>query len=86
MAPTKEEERNLKEYKDESPLKLGPAEKFLKAVLDVPFAFKRVEAMLYMATFDSEVEYLRRSFDTLEVPLYAIVLKLVSFPLCFDAY
>lgn len=66
MAPTKEEERNLKEYKDESPLKLGPAEKFLKAVLDVPFAFKRVDAMLYMATFDSEVEYLRRSFDTLE--------------------
>lgn len=66
MAPTKEEERKLKEYKDESPLQLGPAEKFLKAVLEVPFAFKRVDAMLYMATFDSEVEYLKRSFETLE--------------------
>ncbi|KAL0539954.1 hypothetical protein IC582_024176 [Cucumis melo] len=66
MAPTEEEERSLKEYKDDSPFKLGPAEKFLKVVLDVPFAFKRVDAMLYMANFDSEVEYLVRSFTTLE--------------------
>ncbi|GLU17914.1 hypothetical protein SLE2022_342610 [Rubroshorea leprosula] len=66
MAPTKEEERKLKEFKDESPFKLGPAEKFLKALLDIPFAFKRIDAMLYIANFDSEVEYLRRSFETLE--------------------
>lgn len=66
MAPTKEEERKLKEFKDESPFKLGPAEKFLKALLDIPFAFKRVDAMLYIANFDSEVEYLNRSFETLE--------------------
>lgn len=67
MAPTKEEECKLKEFKDESPFKLGPAERFLRAVLDIPFAFKRVDAMLYIANFDSEVEYLKRSFDTLEV-------------------
>ncbi|KAF7845110.1 formin-like protein 1 [Senna tora] len=67
MAPSKEEERKLKEHRDDSPTKLGPAEKFLKAVLDVPFAFKRVEAMLYIANFESEVEYLRKSFETLEV-------------------
>lgn len=67
MAPTNEEERKLREYSDKSPLKLGPAEKFLKAILDhVPSAFKRVDAMLYIATFDSEVEYLRKSFETLE--------------------
>ncbi|XP_022734133.1 formin-like protein 2 [Durio zibethinus] len=66
MAPTKEEECKLKEFKDESPFKLGPAEKFLKAVLDIPFAFKRVDAMLYIANFDSEIEYLKRSFETLE--------------------
>lgn len=69
MAPTKEEERKLKEFNDESPFKLGPAEKFLKAVLDIPFAFERVDAMLYIANFDSEVEYLLRSFETLEVNL-----------------
>jgi hypothetical protein len=69
MAPTKEEERKLAEFDDESPSKLGPAEKFLKAMLDIPFAFKRVDAMLYIANFDSEVEYLQRSFETLEVNL-----------------
>ncbi|KAJ8748151.1 hypothetical protein K2173_000559 [Erythroxylum novogranatense] len=66
MAPSREEERKLKEYKDDSPIKLGHAEKFLKAVLDVPFAFKRVDAMLYVANFDSEVDYLKKSFETLE--------------------
>ncbi|XP_043705001.1 formin-like protein 1 [Telopea speciosissima] len=66
MAPTKEEECKLKEYKDDSPYKLGPAEKFLKAVLDIPFAFKRVDAILYMANFDPEAEYLKKSFETLE--------------------
>lgn len=66
MAPIKEEERKLKEFKDASPFKLGPAEKFLNAVLDIPFAFQRVSAMLYIANFDSEVEYLERSFETLE--------------------
>ncbi|XWS47123.1 hypothetical protein CRYUN_Cryun14cG0125900 [Craigia yunnanensis] len=66
MAPTKEEERKLKEYKDDLSVKLGPAEKFLKTVLDIPFAFQRVDAMLYIANFESEVEYLKRSFETLE--------------------
>lgn len=76
MAPTKEEERKLKEYKDDTPMKLGPAEKFLKAVLDVPFAFKRVDAMLYISNFDSEVEYLKRSFQTLEVHFHFITTAL----------
>lgn len=67
MAPTKEEERKLKEYKEDSAIKLGAAEKFLKALLDVPFAFKRVDAMLYISNFESEVEYLKKSFETLEV-------------------
>ncbi|MBA0847412.1 hypothetical protein Goshw_017559 [Gossypium schwendimanii] len=66
MAPTMEEECKLKEYKDDSPVKLGPAERFLKMVLDIPFAFKRVDAMLYVANFESEVEYLKNSFETLE--------------------
>lgn len=67
MAPSKEEERQLKEHKDDSPTKLGLAETFLKAVLDVPFAFKRIEVMLYIGNFESEVEYLKTSFQTLVV-------------------
>lgn len=66
MAPTKEEEIKLREYCGDAS-KLGTAERFLKAVLEVPFAFRRVEAMLYRANFDSEVKYLRKSFQTLEV-------------------
>ncbi|KAL6573053.1 hypothetical protein OROHE_002529 [Orobanche hederae] len=65
MAPTKEEEIKLKEYNGEI-TKLGSAERFLKAILDIPFAFKRVEAMLYRANFNTEVAYLRKSFRTLE--------------------
>ncbi|XP_057784470.1 formin-like protein 6 [Salvia miltiorrhiza] len=65
MAPTKEEEIKLKDYKGESS-KLGSAERFLKAILDIPFAFRRVEAMLYRANFHTEVAYLRKSFQTLE--------------------
>ncbi|KAE8671466.1 Formin-like protein 1 [Hibiscus syriacus] len=65
MAPTKEEEIKLVEYNGDIS-KLGSAERFLKTVLDIPFAFKRIEAMLYRANFDAEVKYLRKSFQTLE--------------------
>uniref|UniRef100_A0A803KY86 Formin-like protein n=1 Tax=Chenopodium quinoa TaxID=63459 RepID=A0A803KY86_CHEQI len=66
MAPTKEEEIKLKDYNGDIS-KLGAAERFLKGILEIPFAFKRVEAMLYRANFDSEVKYLTKSFETLEV-------------------
>ncbi|KAJ1291680.1 hypothetical protein BS78_02G334400 [Paspalum vaginatum] len=65
MAPTKEEELKLKDYSGDIS-KLDPAEHFLKDVLEVPFAFKRVDAMLYRANFDAEVNYLKKSFGTLE--------------------
>ncbi|KAL1809989.1 hypothetical protein ACET3Z_026979 [Daucus carota] len=65
MAPTKEEEIKLRDYKGDLS-KLGSAERFLTAILDVPFAFKRVEVMLYRANFDTEIKYLRDSFKTLQ--------------------
>uniref|UniRef100_A0A1D1YKD1 Formin-like protein n=1 Tax=Anthurium amnicola TaxID=1678845 RepID=A0A1D1YKD1_9ARAE len=66
MAPTKEEELRLRDFTGDVS-KLGSAERFLKAVLDIPFSFKRIDAMLYRANFDSEVKYLRKSFECLEV-------------------
>lgn len=66
MAPTREEELKLREYREDAVSKLGAAESFLKAVLGIPFAFKRAEAMLYIANFDSEVDYLKTAFKTLE--------------------
>jgi hypothetical protein len=66
MAPTKEEELKLRDYNGDLS-KLGSAERFLKALLDIPFAFRRVDAMLYRANFETEINYLRKSFETLEV-------------------
>ena len=66
MSPTKEEEVKLRDYSGDLE-KLGTAERFLKTVLDIPFAFKRVDAMLYRANFETEINYLRKSFETLEV-------------------
>ncbi|KAJ4796319.1 Formin-like protein [Rhynchospora pubera] len=65
MAPTKEEELKLRNFSGDLS-KLGSAERFLKAVLDIPFAFKRVDAMLYRANFETEINYLKNSFETLE--------------------
>ncbi|KAJ1295906.1 hypothetical protein BS78_01G259200 [Paspalum vaginatum] len=65
MAPTKEEELKLRNFTGDLS-KLGSAERFLRAVLDIPFSFKRVDAMLYQANFEREINYLRKSFETLE--------------------
>ncbi|KAK1413613.1 hypothetical protein QVD17_35389 [Tagetes erecta] len=63
MAPTMAEEVGLKEMNDAL---FDPAEKFLKAVIHIPFAFKRVDAMLYISNFDIEVDYLKGSFETIK--------------------
>ncbi|PUZ63581.1 hypothetical protein GQ55_3G079500 [Panicum hallii var. hallii] len=66
MVLSNEEELKLKYFKDDSLTKLCPVEAFVKAMLDVPFAFKRVDAMLYIASFYLEVNQLRLSYATLE--------------------
>lgn len=81
MAPTKEEELKLRDFNGDLS-KLGSAERFLKTVLDIPFAFKRVDAMLYRANFETEVNYLRKSFETLEVKLLLILRLSVLTRIC----
>lgn len=66
MVPIKEEEAQLSGYKGDIN-ELGSAERFVKAMLDIPYAFLRVEAMLYRETFEDEVVHLRNSFSMLEV-------------------
>lgn len=66
MVPTKEEESKLSNYKGDIN-ELVSVEKFVKAMLKIPFAFSRIEAMLYRETFDDEVIHLRKSFSMLEV-------------------
>ncbi|PON55941.1 Formin, FH2 domain containing protein [Trema orientale] len=66
MAPTSEEELKLRMFNGELS-QLGPAERFLKALVDIPFAFKRLEALLFMSTLQEEVTITKESFETLEV-------------------
>jgi hypothetical protein len=65
LAPSKEEERKLKSFSDGS--EIGPAERFLKELLHVPFVFKRVDALLFVANFHSEIKRLRKSFSVVQV-------------------
>ncbi|CAI0550492.1 unnamed protein product [Linum tenue] len=66
MAPTQDEELKLRLYEGEIS-RLGPAERFLKALVEVPFAFKRIESLLFMSSLQEEVTSLKESFATLEV-------------------
>ncbi|KAL1206516.1 Formin-like protein 5 [Cardamine amara subsp. amara] len=66
MAPTPEEELKLRLYCGEI-AQLGTAERFLKSVVDIPFAFKRLEALLFMCTLHEEMAFVKESFQTLEV-------------------
>ncbi|XP_010449960.1 PREDICTED: formin-like protein 3 [Camelina sativa] len=66
MAPTQEEELKLRLYSGDLHL-LGPAERFLKILVDVPFAFKRIESLLFMISLQEEVSGLKESLATLEV-------------------
>lgn len=66
MELTKEEEAKLTNYKGDINA-LGSAEKLVKATLNIPFAFLRIEAMLYRETFEDEIFHLKKSFSILEV-------------------
>ncbi|KAJ9551331.1 hypothetical protein OSB04_015376 [Centaurea solstitialis] len=65
MAPTADEELKLRMYNGNLS-QLGTAERFLKLVIEVPFAFKRLESLLFMCTFQEEESMIKESFVTLE--------------------
>ncbi|KAG2239185.1 hypothetical protein Bca52824_090045 [Brassica carinata] len=66
MAPTSEEELKLRLYSGDLHL-LGPAERFLKILVDIPFAFKRIESLIFMISLQEEVSGTKESLATLEV-------------------
>lgn len=68
MAPTSEEELKLRLYTDDLS-KLGYADRFMKIIVDIPFAFKRLESLLFMCTLQEEASAVKESFKTLEVDL-----------------
>ena len=70
---TNEEELKLRYFKDETHAKLCKVDAFLKTIVEVPFAFKRVDAMLYVSNFYLEVNQLRTSYATLEVKFQNLI-------------
>ena len=66
MAPTVEEELKLRLFNGNLS-QLGTAERFLKVLVDIPFAFKRLEALLFMCSLQEDISMLKESFATLEV-------------------
>lgn len=66
MAPTSDEELKLRLYSGELS-QLGPAERFLKVLVNIPFAFKRLESLFFMCTLQEEMTTLKESFAVLEV-------------------
>ncbi|KAG6387391.1 hypothetical protein SASPL_152578 [Salvia splendens] len=65
MAPTSEEELKLRLFPGD-PMQLGPAERFLKVMVDIPFAFKRLECLYFMSVLEEESASLKDSFVVLE--------------------
>lgn len=65
MAPSAEEELKLRLFTGEL-TQLGHAERFLKVVVDIPFAFKRLESLYFMGILEEESANLKESFVTLE--------------------
>lgn len=75
MAPTTEEERKLRLYSGELS-QLSPAERFLKTLVEIPFAFKRIDALLFMCSLQEEVASIKESFATLEASLSVSQIKI----------
>ncbi|KAE8693422.1 Formin-like protein 5 [Hibiscus syriacus] len=65
MAPTEEEELKLRLFTG-TMSQLGPAERFLKALVDIPYAYKKMETLQFMCTLHDDLTATRESFQTLE--------------------
>ncbi|KAL1562921.1 formin-like protein 5 [Salvia divinorum] len=65
MAPTSDEELKLRLFTGDLTL-LGPAERFLKVIVDIPFAYKRLECLSFMGVLEEESASLKDSFMVLE--------------------
>lgn len=69
MAPTTDEELKLRLFPGDIS-QLGPAERFLKTLVNIPFAFKRIETLLFMSSHQEEISGVKEAFVTLEVRYY----------------
>lgn len=66
MAPTADEATKFREYEGD-PSMLGPAERFLLGLLQVPNAFERLYVMHYRASFKEDLHQIQDAIYILEV-------------------
>jgi len=78
MAPTSDEELKLRLFSGDLS-QLGPADRFLKAMVDIPFAFKRMEVLLFMGSLKEDLATTMESFAILEVCIIHAVAVLMLF-------
>jgi hypothetical protein len=78
MKPTDEEEQKLRLYNGDFS-QLGLAEQVMKALIDIPFAFKRVDALLFMSSLQEDASSLGDSFLQLEVIDLSTVVFFLNF-------
>jgi formin 2 len=69
VAPSDEEKKKSWNYSGNG-LDLGPADRFLQGVLEVPNAFARLNAMLYRAQYQDELHEIQDAIAILEVSLW----------------
>lgn len=67
VAPSEDERKKFLELDGEKAARLGPADRFISAVLTVPNAWLRVEAMLCRAQYEEDLPSVRESLETLKV-------------------
>uniref|UniRef100_A0A1D1Y9M7 Formin-like protein n=1 Tax=Anthurium amnicola TaxID=1678845 RepID=A0A1D1Y9M7_9ARAE len=65
MSPTTDEELKLHLYSGDIS-QLGPAERFLKTLVDIPFAFKRLDALLFMISLEEDASNIKDDLATVE--------------------
>ncbi|KAL6494355.1 Formin-like protein 5 [Orobanche gracilis] len=66
LAPTADEELKLRLYHGEISELYAP-ERFLRGLVNIPFAFKRLESLLFMCTIEEITTTLKESFVVLEL-------------------
>ncbi|KAG0556792.1 hypothetical protein KC19_11G079200 [Ceratodon purpureus] len=66
MTPTDEEITKFQEYQGD-PTLLGPADRFIRGILQIPSAFERLQAMHYRALYGEDLHHIQDTITTLEM-------------------
>uniref|UniRef100_K3YCF1 Formin-like protein n=1 Tax=Setaria italica TaxID=4555 RepID=K3YCF1_SETIT len=69
--PTSDEELRLRLYTGEL-TQLGPAEQFLRTIIDIPYLYQRLDVLLFMSSLPEEAANAETSFKTLEVACHEL--------------